>query len=281
MGGRARVCPGQVRGGPGMRPTAPRLVSPRGAFAHEEAAMSLRTPIFLLLAAVAALAAPPALRAAPRPTHLPRYTLDIDLDTDRQVARVRMEATWVNPTATPTDRLVFNAHSRYVVPDDQIGFTAKMLEILRMTPSDTLGVKEPPLVIDRITHSGQALPFSFEGETKTDLVVPLPGPVKGGESVTVVLEMTMHLPPKQGRWGQWEGVTTLSNWLPVFAIYALPVPPRPAAEVARRTGEGPSSYVPTLARAGEGGGWDERVRGKGTVARGSNPTPPPPRPSGV
>src|SRR2546430_16175338 len=29
----------------------------------------------------------------------------------------------------------------------------------------------------------------------------------------------MHLPQKQGRWGQWQDVTFLSNWLPVLAFY--------------------------------------------------------------
>ena len=63
------------------------------------------------------------------------------------------------------------------------------------------------------------LPFRYEGDTKTALVVPLPRAVGPGESVTVLLEFILHLPPKQGRWGQWQGVTTLSNWLPVFAYY--------------------------------------------------------------
>ena len=35
----------------------------------------------------------------------------------------------------------------------------------------------------------------------------------------MVLDFTMRLPQKQGRWGQWNGVTFLSNWLPVLAFY--------------------------------------------------------------
>src|SRR5262249_56849434 len=56
-------------------------------------------------------------------------------------------------------------------------------------------------------------------DTKTALIVPLPRPVGRGETVTVELEFTMRLPQKQGRWGQWQGVTFLSNWLPVLAYY--------------------------------------------------------------
>jgi hypothetical protein len=53
----------------------------------------------------------------------------------------------------------------------------------------------------------------------TTLVVPLPAAVGCGESIAVELHFRFRLPPKQGRWGQWAGVTYLSNWLPVLAVY--------------------------------------------------------------
>ncbi len=193
---------------------------------------AVRTPGSSWLAALALLLVPAGLSAAPAglPSYLPNYRIDMDLDVAQHQARVRMEATWINPDREATDQLVFNAHSRYVVPENEIGFTAKMLEILRMTPSDAMGIKEPPLEIQRISlksHPGQAgrdLEFRYEGDTKTSLVVPLPFAVRGGEGITVVLEMIMHLPQKQGRWGQWEGITYLSNWLPVFAFYGPRAP---------------------------------------------------------
>jgi len=176
----------------------------------------------------------PSVSAAPLPGHgeagqawpswLPRYEVNMDLDLAGHSVRVLMRATWTNPQPLPTHQLVFNAHSRYVVPKSEIGLTAKTLELLRMAPGDALGVNDPPLVIERILlpdGSGASFPltFHYEGDTKTSLVVPLPRPVGPGESVTVVLEFTLRLPLKQGRWGQWQGVTTLSNWLPVFAYY--------------------------------------------------------------
>jgi hypothetical protein len=216
------------------------------------------------LAALALLLVPALLPAAPAalPAHLPRYRVDIDLDVANHQAKVRLEATWINPHRDPTDQLVFNAHSRYIVPDDQIGFTAKMVEILRMTPSDAMGEKEPALEIHRITlqpppgQPARELKFGYEGDTKTTLVVPLPVAVRQGEAVTVVLDITMHLPPKQGRWGQWEGVTFLSNWLPVFAYYGNVVPkanvavvqgkaPRVIRSSAPVTPEAPASWQPT------------------------------------
>ena len=49
--------------------------------------------------------------------------------------------------------------------------------------------------------------------------VPLPKAVGKDESVAVEIAFTLQLPPFQGRWGQYNGVTFLSNWLPVLAVY--------------------------------------------------------------
>jgi hypothetical protein len=158
------------------------------------------------------------------PAWLPRYEISFDLDLAGHSGRGVLRATWTNPQPLPTNQLVFNTHSRYLVPKTEISLTAKTLELLRLAPGDALGVKEPLLDIQRIllpesSGASHPLAFRYEGDTKTALVVPLPRPVGPGESVAVVLEFTLHLPPKQGRWGQWQGVTTLSNWLPVFAYY--------------------------------------------------------------
>src|SRR4029077_2126188 len=40
-----------------------------------------------------------------------------------------------------------------------------------------------------------------------------------GEAVTVDLDYEMTLPNKQGRWGYWEGITFLNEWLPPLAYY--------------------------------------------------------------
>jgi hypothetical protein len=50
--------------------------------------------------------------------------------------------------------------------------------------------------------------------------VALEPPIAQGQSVTLVPDFTFNLPQKMGRWGQWRGLTYLSNWLPVFAFYA-------------------------------------------------------------
>ncbi len=200
--------------------------------------------LLMLLLASASVAAGPAAAnaetAPPWPSWLPHYEVNIDLDLAGHRAHVQLRATWTNPQPIPTRQLVFNAHSRYVVPRGDIGITAKTLELLRLAPSDGMGVKGPCCDIHHIallTPSGPPIPldFRYEGDTRTTLVVPLPRTVRPGESVTVSLDLTMHLPPKQGRWGQWGGVTTLSNWLPVFAYYGPCKKSKPAPPPSRHT----------------------------------------------
>jgi hypothetical protein len=185
-----------------------------------------RQRVGLLLALLATvLAAAPDVRAAGVPSWLPRYDVHMELDVANATVAVKMLATWTNHAKTPATSLVFNAHSRYLVPDKDIGLMAKMLEILRMNPGEVLGATEPAFDLHSVTLSATentlaaVLHFHYEGDTGTTLVVDLPRPVAPGQSAAVELDFTMHLPKKQGRWGVWDGVTTLSNWLPVFAVF--------------------------------------------------------------
>src|SRR5262245_58229957 len=100
---------------------------------------SARRHIALIALLALPLAAAPA--RAVMPAWLPRYGVDLGLDLAGHQARVRLLATWTTPHAAPPDRLVFSAHSRYVVPSGEGGSMAKMLELLRMKPGDALGEK--------------------------------------------------------------------------------------------------------------------------------------------
>jgi hypothetical protein len=153
------------------------------------------------------------------PAWLPRYDLDIQLDLPGHTAHVRQRVTFTNRHERPATELVFNAHAHYHVPPGQVGLLAKTLEILRVTPSEALDTGAAALQLRRVALGDLALAFSYQGDTETDLVVPLPGPVRQGEAVTVVLEYDFRLPQKMGRWGQYGGVTQLSNWVPVLAVY--------------------------------------------------------------
>src|SRR5437870_2903986 len=98
------------------------------------------------------------------PAWLPRYDLDIRLDTDQHRAHVRQRVTFTNRHDRPARELVFNAHSHYQVPDADVGFMAKMLELLRMTPSDSLDLNRsagPALQVRKIYLNEARLPFYY------------------------------------------------------------------------------------------------------------------------
>src|SRR5690606_5084091 len=119
--------------------------------------------------------------------------------------------------------------------EGDFGTLAKTLELLRLTPRDAMDPQGVRGQVNRVTLLSPSappaeLPFTYRADNVTALVVPLPRPVRKGESVTVELEYVLDLPPKQGRWGQWpvhpdtqaalpETVTQLSSWMPVLAYY--------------------------------------------------------------
>lgn len=202
---------------------------------------------------LAALAALPA-RAAPTdvPPWLPRYDLDIRLDIDGHQAHVFQRITWINRHQRPAAELVFNAHSHFKVPDADVGKLAKTVELLRQSPAEAIDFDGEALQIQHVNWIGKRpagiindvepladtkdsdsvlppprplesepkeLTFHYREDNQTALIVPLPEPVGPGETITVEVEFIMRLPQKQFRWGQWKGVTFLSNWLPVLAVY--------------------------------------------------------------
>lgn len=188
--------------------------------------------LLLLLAA-----ARPAAAQAP-PAGLPRYGVSIALDVAARIAKVRQRITWTNTGTEPTDRLVLNAHAHYSIPDGDVGKLAKMVEILRMAPSEALSFDGPALEVQQIAEGdveadavraaaarpgllavGRELKFFYAEDNPTALVVPLGRAVSPGQAVTITLDFTMKLPARKGRWGQWGGITTLAQWLPVLAVY--------------------------------------------------------------
>src|SRR5262249_49985950 len=127
--------------------------------------------------------------------------------------------------------------SHYQIPAADVGLLAKTLEILRMSPTDSMDTEAAPaLQIQRVSMGARQLLFRYQeagggplaideaalgkGEgCGTALVVPLPAPVRPGETVVIEIEFDFRLPQKQGRWGQWEGLTFLATWLPVLAVF--------------------------------------------------------------
>ena len=142
---------------------------------------------------------------------------------------VRERVTWFNRHVRPASELVFNAHAHYCVPSSDVGLLAKTLEILRLAPSEAIDLQGPPLQVEQVclVDDGRpeasvppvVLPFRFRADNDTALEVSLPREVCQNEHVTVEVTFTLRLPQRQGRWGQWEGVTFLAQWLPVLAFY--------------------------------------------------------------
>lgn len=99
----------------------------------------------------------PSLRAQELPAWLPRYDLDIRLDTQDRLVQVKQRVTWVNRHERPAADLVFNVHGRYEIPDGDIGLLAKMVEILRVAPKEALPFDGPALRMQTVRINSASL----------------------------------------------------------------------------------------------------------------------------
>ncbi|WP_020473835.1 M1 family metallopeptidase [Zavarzinella formosa] len=172
----------------------------------------------------AALAASAVERKAPE--WLPRYDIAMHFDLPGHKVEVTQNVSWVNRTNKPVEDIVFNVHSHYQPPKNPVDrlFLAKMLEIMRVPAREGI-YDDPALIMRKVEQlhkqgdvwTRKEVHYRFKSDMDTAMVVPLPRPLPPGESVVLALTYSMDLPQRQGRWGQWEGVTFLSNWHPVVA----------------------------------------------------------------
>ena len=158
---------------------------------------------------------------AVRPDHLPKYDLDIVIDVPQKRVEFKQRVTWTNTTQTPTRQLVFNFYPLYKIPDGESLLLSKTLELLRMQPSYGIDRRGRHGQIDsvRLCDGGNAeVSFQKRTDNQTAFVVELQQVVAPGQSVTVEVSGSIRLPKIQGRWGQWDGITFLTNALPVLAF---------------------------------------------------------------
>jgi hypothetical protein len=153
------------------------------------------------------------------PADLPRYDLEISLDTNAHTVRVHERVAWTNRHQRPAAELVFNVYPHFQPPKGDIPLLAKTVELLRQDPSAAVDAVGRAGDVTAVTCQGQPLATYYQQKPNTALVVSLPRPVGPGETVVVDLDYAMTLPNKQGRWGYWNDVTFLNEWLPTLAYY--------------------------------------------------------------
>src|SRR5260370_23630402 len=88
-------------------------------------------------------------RKLPMPAWLPRYDLDMQVDVDGHKVHVKERVTWTNRHQKPAGEVVFNVHSNYTIPKDEIGLAAKTIELLRRHPNAALASVGHPVEVKK------------------------------------------------------------------------------------------------------------------------------------
>ena len=105
----------------------------------------------------------------------------------------------------------------YKVPEKDRNKLAKTMEVLRLSPEEALDSAGQRMEVSRVFVGSQSTRFEFDPKDGTILVVPLGRQVPPGGNAVAVIDFTVELPEKWGRWGNYQGITYLLNWYPVLA----------------------------------------------------------------
>ncbi|HMB02856.1 MAG TPA: M1 family aminopeptidase [Isosphaeraceae bacterium] len=153
------------------------------------------------------------------PAGLPRYDLEarLDLQAKKVVARERVRFT--NRTNVATRELVFHVYPRYRVADQDKPKLMRTMEVLRLSPDESLDAQGRRLTVAAVRVAGRAARFEFDPNLDTVMIVPLARPVAPGDTVVAEIDFTVELPDYWGRWGHHNGITYLLNWYPVLAYH--------------------------------------------------------------
>ncbi len=173
---------------------------------------------------VISFALPTPLSATDVPHWLPQYQLELKLDLKAKKLWGIEKVTFYNRHERPASELVFNAYSRYKIPEEDSVKLAKTLELLRSNPSDGIDWVGERLQVQSVFANDargvqRSIPFVWRKDMHTAFEVALAAPLKKGESITVEIHFTLDLPEKEGRWGHRDGITFLTHALPALAYY--------------------------------------------------------------
>jgi len=179
------------------------------------------------LIAVMVFAGAPASRSAepapagpsrlPIPAGLPRYEIDAKIDLDRKAVNSLERVRFTNRSAVDVTELVLHVYPRYQVKEQDRAALSKTLEVLRLSPDESMDPVGRRLNVGAVRVEGRPASFEFDPKDDTIMVVRLGRVVRPGEAVSAEIEFALELPNYWGRWGHHGGITYLLNWYPVLA----------------------------------------------------------------
>jgi hypothetical protein len=151
------------------------------------------------------------------PAGLPGYDMAARLDLQARRVVVRERVRFTNRSNAATRELVFHVYPRFRVAEQDKVKLMKTMEVLRLSPDESLDPQGRRLTVSAVRVAGRSTPFEFDPNEDTVMIVPLPGPVAAGDSIVAEIDFTVELPDYWGRWGHHSGITYLLNWYPVLA----------------------------------------------------------------
>lgn len=133
--------------------------------------------------------------------------------------QVRQVVRWTNTGGKPTSELLFHVYPNHRPDKHERNVYERTFESLRVDPATALDAEGRRITIHRVASGSTPLAFGFDAAQDTLLRVALPEPIQPGQTALVSLAYTLEIPQVQGRFGKYQGVTTLTHWHPIVAYY--------------------------------------------------------------
>jgi hypothetical protein len=142
---------------------------------------------------------------------VPAYEVDASLADGRLAWETTV--TWRNEGDETVDTLGLNVYpNAFTRAVEDIPLASDVLQ----SPLGHRDARPGTLEVDRITVEGEAVDgFALDD---TALTIPLPRPLRPGDTTTVAIRLCARLPRFPERFGTWRDISLLGNWIPVMAI---------------------------------------------------------------
>ncbi len=179
------------------------------------------SPVCLLAALL--FAAPAAALESPR--KLVDYSIDVALDPDRKTVDGRETLRWTNPSDGPVAELRFHLYWNAFRNNRSTLFRESGGE-LRSDKADK-DVGWGSIDVESMSWAGADLSRGFRFDSPDDgnpydrtvLVVPLPRPVAGGETITLSISWKARVPAVFARAGYVRDFFMFGQWFPKIGVY--------------------------------------------------------------
>ncbi len=141
------------------------------------------------------------------------YNIKVDFEPTKKILKAQEQICYWNQYEK-LESLYFHLYPNAFKSKDTAPFEKN--EMKQAYPN---GFKPGYIKINSIESDGEALHYTVMGKGDSILKVNLNKPLKQKESIKLVINFTVKIPPSKGRFGYGENTINIANWYPIVSVF--------------------------------------------------------------